>query len=907
MTKIKGIKKRGLSKRAVSSALIPSEYVGFGEDNGKWMPMSVIICCFVAAAIYCIVKLNADSFMLFGYNSAEPEKFSFTKAEITAFYAKMIIGCLLICAVNALPIYSGRSTIILFSAYVLYFGAEYQAVANGCVRAINRVEFAEMSVLGKTPSQYYLTDFPPGDPKKELLIFLYAVIFGLCFILAHFGVKSCSMIVFSFIALVASALPLEYDCMTSERYFIALVVICILMYTAGVQGCRRASDENIVTRIGSKFRVAGRYSAFAIFEQTLIMMLCVLISAGLINLSTDFPSYNRSEKEEKLVKNIMYTVDEIVSGTFFEGYGFGISTRLNNGLLSRVGNIEYTGKVMFDIRTDHREVPMYLRSFSAADYTGKKWAKISNDVYRASGFWDEFADEGYYPQFYYPIGRGGSSEEYINVTIKNRDINHKIVLTDERLFPKSNAELLNITSYKYDSTFTFKRFGGEDIYKQKLVLPDNSAFNIYPGDPGAFNGESIREMFYSEELMQLSASDTYISEDDEIAEKYARYEYLYRTFAADNYLSYPDNIESWLPEDFDSTMSEYYNMSLHRSADGSTAFFMDEYYRFVCDYIRDFLSESAEYTLFPGRTPSGEDFIAYFVNENHKGYCVHFATAAVVMLRRAGIPARYAEGYYISQEDLQSSGMGEYASIPDSRGHAWAEVYYPMTGWVAAEFTPYYTDGKVPDENRETDESNSDKTTDSDTETDSNTETDTNTETDSNTEIDSNTDTETNTSVDDDEPTEAVSKVTGSAFFAKFLDIMRRIMLIVLVIVMWLLLRYAVCRIRRYRFTQEDGRKAASAMYLYVLKLLRLMKIEPENGEGDEAFAARVPPLAPGINSAQMKDFSLNALSARFGRNPPPNDELKQMLDFVDTVSAEMYKSKPKWKKWIIKYIFFYD
>ena len=64
--------------------------------------------------------------------------------------------------------------------------------------------------------------------------------------------------------------------------------------------------------------------------------------------------------------------------------------------------------------------------------------------------------------------------------------------------------------------------------------------------------------------------------------------------------------------------------------------------------ITDLVLSSGEYTLSPGTTPEGRDFVDYFLFENHKGYCVHFASTAVALLRSQGIPARYAEGYAVT-------------------------------------------------------------------------------------------------------------------------------------------------------------------------------------------------------------------------------------------------------------------
>jgi hypothetical protein len=53
---------------------------------------------------------------------------------------------------------------------------------------------------------------------------------------------------------------------------------------------------------------------------------------------------------------------------------------------------------------------------------------------------------------------------------------------------------------------------------------------------------------------------------------------------------------------------------------------------------------------------TNETAIARFLLHNHKGHCEYFATAGVMLLRRAGIPARYAVGYAVHEP----SGAGGY-------------------------------------------------------------------------------------------------------------------------------------------------------------------------------------------------------------------------------------------------------
>ncbi|MBR6004828.1 MAG: transglutaminase domain-containing protein, partial [Clostridia bacterium] len=118
------------------------------------------------------------------------------------------------------------------------------------------------------------------------------------------------------------------------------------------------------------------------------------------------------------------------------------------------------------------------------------------------------------------------------------------------------------------------------------------------------------------------------------------------------------------------------------------------------------LESDYEYTLRPGKIPYGEDYVNYFLLANQKGYCQHFATAATLIFRYLGIPARYAEGYVIDREDYYTSEslfdeeLSEWidtpyaadtfvsrVSVKDSSGHAWVEVWKDGIGWVAVEAT----------------------------------------------------------------------------------------------------------------------------------------------------------------------------------------------------------------------------
>lgn len=113
------------------------------------------------------------------------------------------------------------------------------------------------------------------------------------------------------------------------------------------------------------------------------------------------------------------------------------------------------------------------------------------------------------------------------------------------------------------------------------------------------------------------------------------------------------------------------------------------------DLIESFVQSSAVYDLNPGRMPADEDdFALWFLEDSDKGYCVHFATAATVLLRAAGIPARYVEGYMVQT----SNGT---TIVRDRHAHAWVEYYLDHIGWVILDATPGTGEEEPPTETTE--------------------------------------------------------------------------------------------------------------------------------------------------------------------------------------------------------------
>lgn len=98
----------------------------------------------------------------------------------------------------------------------------------------------------------------------------------------------------------------------------------------------------------------------------------------------------------------------------------------------------------------------------------------------------------------------------------------------------------------------------------------------------------------------------------------------------------------------------------------------------------NYLATTCQYDEFPPFPPRGADIVDYFLFESHRGYCLHFASAVVVMCRALGIPARLVTGFL---EGEMSESTRRYV-IRARDAHAWAEVFVPGQGWIEFDATP---------------------------------------------------------------------------------------------------------------------------------------------------------------------------------------------------------------------------
>ncbi|WP_054950870.1 transglutaminase TgpA family protein [Numidum massiliense] len=87
-------------------------------------------------------------------------------------------------------------------------------------------------------------------------------------------------------------------------------------------------------------------------------------------------------------------------------------------------------------------------------------------------------------------------------------------------------------------------------------------------------------------------------------------------------------------------------------------------------------------------TPQERDFVDQFLFDTQQGYCDHFSTSMVVLLRANGIPARWVKGFAPGERSYDSDNERYEVTVKNLHAHSWVEVYFPDVGWLPFEPTP---------------------------------------------------------------------------------------------------------------------------------------------------------------------------------------------------------------------------
>ena len=523
--------------------------------------------------------------------------------------------------------------------------------------------------------------------------------------------------------------------------------------------------------------------------------------------------------------------------------------------LGKFNELKYKNNIDMTVNiSENLNQYIYLKGFCGSVYTGDSWDAISDEIYNENEFiFKEFNELGLYPQEYNAyFAKSNLLLKPVNIAINSPKNRNGYIY-----YPYGT--IVNDTEPIYDSTLNFNN-------TKKYSL------SFYPLD-------------YKENLW------TY-------------YNNLNTKINNDNYTNFVKLFYTQLPESEDmSLLKEKYANLINKGLNYETI-----------DEILNTLRSTATYSLSPGKTPIGDDFVSYFLTKNKKGYCSHFASAAVVLCRIANIPARYVEGYVITPDDFSDNNFKNNSyeiPIKDSRSHAWAEIYVENLGWIPFEFTPGYENNEIPTENTSTETTTTPIATSTTTVTSIVTEQQTNTNVTTVPSSEIVTVLETSISekpVIHDENSKSSDKINkAQKMSSPFLKTLFVLFLILLSITLIIYLRYYIIkRRRRISFNSENKNRNIINVYNYILKLLIMDEIINNNMTPLE-FAVYVEQTSTNFNKNDFIQSTEIMLKAEYSNHISDIDEYNIIFKIYKNYISKIYNNIKPFKKLYYKYILVID
>ena len=317
------------------------------------------------------------------------------------------------------------------------------------------------------------------------------------------------------------------------------------------------------------------------------------------------------------------------------------SNSMPEGHLRNLSPWKKSGTAALDVTMEAPQ-KLYLRGFVGETYTASGWEPLSGDTlaeYESLFYW--LHREGFYGQS--AVGQAvalTSQDASAGLTIRTRSACSARVYLPYALGDSSFLDPMALE----DATARAR--------KKDLTL------RYYPG--------SVPQWYEAQAALsrQQSENKAYLSQEN-----------AYRAFVQAQYLQLT-------PE----------------AAQAARALFGGEVQAMTLAEIRqvilDRLDQNLNYDETVDTRTGSLDFLQYLTSVTRRGYSVHYATAATVMLRYCGVPARYVEGYFISAEEAQNLAPGQTVTLDESHAHAWTEYYLDGVGWIPFEVTPGYRDNE---------------------------------------------------------------------------------------------------------------------------------------------------------------------------------------------------------------------
>lgn len=342
---------------------------------------------------------------------------------------------------------------------------------------------------------------------------------------------------------------------------------------------------------------------------------------------------------------------------------------------------QYTGKTVLEIESDIKPVStLYLKGFYGTNYTSGNWTYDDSAFREACKEAGKSAEEVAKYMFQMPFERWKAYEMNLS---SDRGIAYKISYVgatgDVAYVPYvSDYDSLD-EAYGLMGDYLFKK----SVWDKELQVMSKDRGNV----PAAWWGihQAIEKGFGNYEDDYLSAFRT---PTIDVTDQLEELEFINSLSSA--YLQVPVNKE-YISEAGKTLLQMVGELRKVDANRGISYDYNSNYYRMrYAEAVTVYLESQMSYSLKLDRLPAGADPIEYALTVSHEGYCMHFASAATMLLREGGVPARYVSGYAVDTSAFKKNEeTGRYeAEVGDFMAHAWVEIYLDHIGWVPIEVTP---------------------------------------------------------------------------------------------------------------------------------------------------------------------------------------------------------------------------
>ncbi len=477
---------------------------------------------------------------------------------------------------------------------------------------------------------------------------------------------------------------------------LACLFACVLFAAAGEP--QRGGRKALRVHMGGQ----RKKGALAVFGQrwlpvaVLAVTTALLVAAG--KLAFEAPAGRLMEKHTQ-VRAFQQDMEQGLSG-FFSSFSVKQREAVDNAKRN------YTGKEVLKVRADKRPAQdVLLKSFYGTDYVDGAW------VCRQGAFSDACKEAGYtqeeaakelldteYQKFLDVSSYYTQAASSVLVPVYTNGDGEGSAGTQEA----EAAEQSNLVHFTIEYTGAKNKYAYlpylvdlSKIWEDGQLEPDGDVTLLKPRGLDQFEviGTDQRvDTWTFAPFLMMSTTGQGDGNSTPVFDWYDRFVY-------NHYLDVPDGLSA-IPQFMQelSRTQEFWtygtavlnsirSLSEERKA-GQDSGNEDAAYWWLAESVRSVLFRSMDYNMKLDALPQGVDAIDYFLSESREGYCVHFATAAALLLREMGIPARYVSGYAARREDFRKTASGYVASVKDSSAHAWIELYMGGLGWVPMDVTP---------------------------------------------------------------------------------------------------------------------------------------------------------------------------------------------------------------------------